>query len=192
MACLRPHSQSGRIKAVTSISDAWTSPPTQGPVLKVTGHYLAQRKLPLSQGSVPPITWSVESMDPGPSQSMPAPFLIWPLQVPVSVPGQQKETRDRGNRQGSGAGCRGILPTLQSGQAATSVLPVNSNSDPESSNFSGGKSLGLFLSCSSWKGTNWHRSHVHTLSYTTYDTKRGANTRQASGALWVTHGGQVS
>lgn len=97
-----------------------------------------------------------------------------------------------GGTDGSGAGCRGIPPTLQSGQAATSVLPVNSNSDPESSNFSGGKSLGLFLSCSSWKGTNWHRSHVHTPSYTTYDTKRGANTRQASGALWVTHGGQVS
>lgn len=99
----------------------------------------------------------------------------------MSVPAQQKEARAGGTGRGLGWAW-GPLPTPQSGQVATSAAPVSSLPDTENSNLSGDKGLGWFLSSSSWKGINWHRSCVHVPSYIQHVTQRRACTRQASRA----------
>lgn len=103
----------------------------------------------------------------------------------MSVPAQQKEARAGGTGRGLGWAW-GPLPTPQSGQVATSAAPVSSLPDTENSNLSGDKGLGWFLSSSSWKGINWHRSCVHVPSYTTCDTERGMH-KAGLQSLWATH-----
>lgn len=149
-------------------------------MLKITGRHLSQGKLPLLQGSQLPDSCSAESLDPGAGQSVPAPFLTLPVSVPAPL------GRDRGagagGRQGSGTGppghrqpCRASRPPRWLRLWACSLTPGALTFQawgcvcPESRR-----------DCSSWKGTNWLRSRVHT-SHTTCDTERGAR-RQPSGA----------
>ena len=75
---------------------------------------------------------------------MPAPFLTLPVSVPAPL-GREREAGS-GGQAGLGDWASGTPPTLQSGQATTLALAVALLPDTASSNFSGEKGLGLFLS----------------------------------------------
>ena len=90
-----------------------------------------------------------------------------------------------GGRQGSGTGPPGHRQPCRAGRPPRWLWLWPCSLTPRALTFQGKKAWGCFCpesrrDCSSWKGTNWRRSRVHT-SHTTCDTERGAR-RQPSGA----------